>query len=540
MTDPETPPRPNLQHSLRDHLLGADAEHAHDESADHDHDHDMQGHNLLDINARSLESIPLVSMGVDIGSSGTQVAFSRLLMRGPGEPLAMRRHASQRQTLYLSPVSLTPFKGPHEIDATRLRAIIDRAFDAVGVTPDDIETGVVILTGEAMARGNAEAIAHMLAGDLGELVTAAAGHHMEAMLAAHGSGAVRRSLEQNATLLNVDIGGGTTKVSRIVEGRIQSCGALAIGGRQLAWTRDDTLVRCDESARIFLQRAGLDWRLGDRVDRAGLDRLADAMADALFGAIENPGAEPALWLTEPVTALPADGVIFSGGVAEFIYQRETRDFSDMGRRLGRAIRARMDAGRIAPPLLEAGECIRATALGASEFSVQMSGQTSFISPPAKLLPVRNLPVLMPPVSLFGMPDAHAIARAIYVHRRAFDLGGVDRDFALAFRWRGEHDYARVRALADGIAEGMADHVGAGRSLYVMLEGDAALTLGGILRDERQIANPLLVIDGITLRDFDYVDIGRIRLPSGMVPVTIKSLLFDVAQAPAASAQQSGP
>jgi ethanolamine utilization protein EutA len=87
---------------------------------------------------------------------------------------------------------------------------------------------------------------------------------------------------------------------------------------------------------------------------------------------------------------------------------------------------------------------------------------------------------------------------------------------------------------------MADHVGAGRSLYVMLEGDAALTLGGILRDERQIANPLLVIDGITLRDFDYVDIGRIRLPSGMVPVTIKSLLFDVAQAPAASAQQSGP
>jgi len=73
----------------------------------------------------------------------------------------------------------------------------------------------------------------------------------------------------------------------------------------------------------------------------------------------------------------------------------------------------------------------------------------------------------------------------------------------------------------------------------MLEGDAALTLGGILREEKQIANPLLVIDGITLRDFDYVDIGRIRLPSGMVPVTIKSLLFDVAHAPAPSAQQSG-
>ena len=529
-------PRQNLQHSLRDHLLGAQADHAHDDSADHDHDHDMQGHNLLDIDSRSLESIPLVSMGVDIGSSGTQIAFSRLLMRGPGEPLAMRRHAAQRETLYLSPVSLTPFRGPHEIDASKLRGIIDRAFVVSGITPDDVETGVVILTGEAMARDNAKAIADMLAVDLGELVTAAAGHHMEAMLAAYGSGAARRSLEQGATLVNIDIGGGTTKISRVVEGRIEGCAALAIGGRQFAWSRDDVIVRCDDSARVFLQRAGLDWDMGDRIERAGLDRLADVMADALFAALETPGAEALLWLTEPLAALPADGLLFSGGVAEFIYQRETRDFSDMGRRLGRAIRARLEAQRLSAPLLPAGECIRATALGASEFSVQMSGQTSFISPPATLLPRRNLPVLMPAVSLSGLPDASAIASAIAAHRRAFDFESATRDFALAFRWRGDHDYARVRALADGIAIGLADRIGAGAPLYIMLEGDAALTLGGILREELHIAGPLLVIDGITLRDFDFVDIGRIRLPSGMVPVTIKSLLFDVRQP--ASAQQS--
>src|SRR5206468_124143 len=115
-----------------------------------------------------------------------------------------------------------------------------------------------------------------------------------------------------------------------------------------------------------------------------------------------------------------------------------------------------------PPLLDAGECIRATALGASEFSVQMSGQTSFISPPAMLLPRRNLPVLTPPVSLFGMPDAQAIARAIAAHRKAFDLETSERDFALAFRWRGDHDYPRVRALADGIAQGLSDRIAAGR------------------------------------------------------------------------------
>ncbi len=529
MSGPQDPLRLSLQHSLRDHLLGAGAEHVHDETADHDHDHDGQGHHLLDINSRSLESIPLVSMGLDVGSSGTQIAFSRLLMRGPGEPVAMRRHAAARETLYLSPVALTPFGPNHQIDEIRLRAIIDRAFAAAGITPDDIETGVVILTGEAMARANAQAITLMLAQDLGELVCAAAGHHMEAMLAAFGSGAVRRSLERSATLINIDIGGGTTKISRIVDGHIEACGALAIGGRQLAWSREDVITRCEPSAEVFLARAGLDWKIGDKINRPDLERLAALMADALCAALADVAAVSALWLTEPVRAYPAEGLLFSGGVAEYVYERETRDFGDMGRRLGRAIRQRMEAGTFAAPLLPAGECIRATALGASEFSVQMSGQTSFISHPATLLPRRNLPVVLPSVSLRGMPDAAAIAAAIAAHRVDFDLQDAAQDFALAFRWRGEHDYPRVRALADGIAAGLADRIESGAPLYIMLEGDVALTLGHILRDEKAIANPLLVIDGITLRDFDFVDIGRIRLPSGMVPVTIKSLLFDVAQ-----------
>ncbi len=524
----DNPLRANLQHSIRDHLLGADAEHLHDENADHDHDHDG-GPTMMGAGARALESVPLVSMGIDIGSSGTQIAFSRLLMRGPGEPLAMRRHAAERQTLYLSPVSLTPFKNAHEIDELRLRAIIDRAFEAVGITPDDIETGVVILTGEAMARDNARAIAEMLSQDLGELVTATAGHRMEAMLAAYGSGAVRRSMEKSAAILNIDIGGGTAKLTRIVEGRIEASAALAIGGRQMCWSREDVLIRCDESALLFLKRADVDWRLGDKVDLAQADQIADVMAEALFAAIENPQAEKDLWLTDYVQLLPVDALMFSGGVAEYIYGRETRDFSDMGRRLGRAIRRLLDAKRLALPVEEAGECIRATALGASEFSVQMSGQTSFISHPATLLPRRNLPVLMPSVNLAGDLDAQQIAHAIADHRKAFELADAKTDFALAFRWRGAPEYERLRALADGIVGGLQDRIAAQAPLYIMLEGDAALTLGHILRDEIKLPSPILVIDGMTLRDFDFVDIGRIRLPSNMVPVTIKSLLFDVAQ-----------
>ena len=243
------------------------------------------------------------------------------------------------------------------------------------------------------------------------------------------------------------------------------------------------IVRCDDSAKVFLRRAGLDWDVGDPVDNPSLEKLAGVMADALFAALENPESEAALWLTEPVAALPCDGLMFLGGVAEFIYQRENRDFSDMGRRLGRAFRARLDAQRLAPPLLEAGECIRATALGAP---VQRADER----PDKFHLAARNasattqLPVLMPPVSLFGMPDTQAIAKAIAAHRKAFDVEDATRDFALAFRWRGDHDYARVRALADAIAEGLADRIAAGAPLYIMLEGDAALTLGGILREEK--------------------------------------------------------
>jgi len=146
--------------------------------------------------------------------------------------------------------------------------------------------------------------------------------------------------------------------------------------------------------------------------------------------------------------------MFSGGVGEYVYRRESRDFGDLGRRLGLALSKRLD--RLPGKLLPAGECIRATAFGASEYSVQLSGNTVYISQPGELLPRRNLQVLQPPVKL---------------------------------------------------------------------DGDVANTLGAILKDDWHIESELLVIDGVALRDFDYIDLGRIRMPSHTVPVTIKSLVF---------------
>jgi ethanolamine utilization protein EutA len=233
-----------------------------------------------------------------------------------------------------------------------------------------------------------------------------------------------------------------------------------------------------------------------------------------------------LYLTDPLSELgDIKGVMASGGVAEYIYGREARDFGDMGRRLGRAVRKRLDQGALPWPLLPAGECIRATALGASEYSVQLSGNTSYISDPGALLPRRNLQVLQPPFAFGETVDANTLAQAIRTHRTLFEAQGADADIALAFRWQGPPSYDRIQAFARGIAAGVADKIASRQPIFVMLDGDVAHTLGAILREDCQVTSEILVIDGVVLMDFDYIDLGRVRVPSYTVPVTIKSLVF---------------
>lgn len=519
-------------HTLADHAFGALARHEHAPGEEADHDHDADDNLVLE-GSGELEEVPLVSVGIDIGSSGTQVVFSRLLMRGPGEPLAMRRQAKARETLYLSPVALTPFSGDF-IDADKLAGIVARAFANAGLTPDDIETGVVIMTGAAARRENAASIMAALSEDVGDLVAAAAGDHMEAMLAAYGSGAVALSRREFSRVLNIDVGGATTKFALVEEGRVIATAAMNVGGRLLAVDLENRITRLDPAGAEHARRVGVTWRLGDVAEKADMQRVAEAMADAVVAALRGGGLDPVLrklFVTTPIADFGrVDGVLFSGGVAEYVYHREKRDFGDLGWRLGRALRRRWDEGAdsSAPlwPLLPPGECIRATALGASQYSVQMSGQTSFVSSHPALLPRRNLPVLQPSFDFSGEIDPQALARAIAERREMFDDVDPAREAAFAFRWRGAPDYPRIRAFAEGVAAGLADRIAAGTNLYLMLEGDAAATLGATLR-EIGVGVEILVLDGIVLRDFDFVDIGRIRMPSSMIPVTVKSLVFGV-------------
>ena len=298
------------------------------------------------------------------------------------------------------------------------------------------------------------------------------------------------------------------------------------------------IVRLDPAGQRLARRAGFSWALGDVATLTELDTLAESMATAVLSAVResDPAADRArdpqqdvadLYLTERLGVFGTlHGVMFSGGVAEYIYGRESRDFNDLGRRLGSALRRRLEAGAFPWPLLPADECIRATAVGASEYSVQVTGNTIYVSNRGALLPRRNLQVVKPACELGEVIDSARVGAAIGRHLALFDLDDQEQDFALAFQWLGDPSYERVSAFARGIAAGLSRRIELGRPLYIILDRDVAQTLGAVLRDELGIKSEVLVIDGIMLVDFDYVDLGRIRLPSYTLPVTVKSLLFN--------------
>src|SRR6185503_15357058 len=434
-------------HSLADHLHGEGHDHEHDGEHDHEHDSFVEEDPLW-----LQDNVLLTSVGIDIGSAGTQVIFSRLHMRRMAEELSSRYFVVKRETLHQSPVALTPYASEIRIDEEALGRIIDEAYAGAGLHPDQIDTGSVILTGEALRRENAPVIGELLAEMGGEFVCATAGHHMEAMLAAYGSGAAKVSHDRGVRVLNVDIGGGTTKLALIEHGRVLETAAIHVGGRLLVAGADGRITRLDPQGRELARQAGFDLVLGKKIGSPELDELAAWMAEALCRAILG---ETKLCLTEPIKDLRGiGGVMFSGGVGEYVYGREARDFGDLGRRLGLALRQRLD--RFPGKLLPAGECIRATAFGASEYSVQLSGNTVYVSQPGELLPRRNLQVLQPPVRLDGEIAPERIAAAVSRHFTAFDLVEGESEVALAFRWRGEPAFERLSAFAKGITLSLAN------------------------------------------------------------------------------------
>ncbi len=518
-----------------------DHDHDHDHHHDHEHDHEHHHHHDdefegVELNPRKnglwlVDNIELTSVGIDVGSSGTQVIFSNLSLRRIGEDLSSRYVVISRESFYRSPVRLTPYLDEKRIDDKQLSEFIEQAYKESGVETKDIDTGAVILTGEAMRRENSRAIADVISDKGGNFVCATAGHNMEALLAAFGSGAAKQSYNDKSRLLNIDIGGGTTKLAIVENGKVLETAAIYIGGRLIVVDENYKVVRLDPGGAEIIKKVGLSFGVGDVVTEEQLNKITNWMANAIFEVISGkqlPEELQSLYLTQTLSKLSnIDGIMFSGGVGEYVYDKEERDFGDLGKRLGHQIRNIILNGNSPYQVYEAKECIRATVIGASEHSVQVSGNTIFVTD-MDLLPVRNLQVLRPDYYLGEIINPQKLAKSIKDHFKRFDLQEGEKEVVLAFSWTGNPEYQRICQLAEGIKLGLSETIKSGKSIFIVLDGDIANTLGYILKEELEfIENDVIVVDGISLKDFDFIDLGRVLYPSGTVPVTIKSLIFEM-------------
>jgi ethanolamine utilization protein EutA len=511
--------------------------HEHDEFDIHFPDHHVDVDGAADEDERSetwdFDNVELRTVGVDVGSSTSHLLFAHLHLQRLVQSLSSRFVVVERKVLHRSPILLTPYRSDGLIDIDALEQFVLQAYADAGMERSDVDTGAVILTGAALERANARAVADLFAEEGGKFVCASAGHNLEGILAAHGSGAVSLSRKLGATLLHMDVGGGTAKVALVHNGEVVQTSAVHVGGRLVAFDEHEQITRIEPSAVLIAEELGIPLALGERLPADERRRMARALADILLDAANGrqlTGVSQQFWLTEPLSfdGHRPNGVTFSGGVAEYIFGREPQTFGDLALDLAQNLADAGRSGGLPAEVLPLGEGIRATVLGASQFSVQLSGSTIHISDTG-VLPLRNLPVIYARLSR-GDPQESVVADAIRQGFRRLDLQEGDHAVALALPWRGEPSYQSLRALAGGIANALPRSIEAGMPLVVALAADVGWSLGGILSEELGVTVDLVTIDGLDLVELDYVDVGEMIQPANVVPVVVKSLAFPGAAA----------
>lgn len=469
------------------------------------------------------EEIELLSVGVDIGSSTSHLVFSRVLM----ERIGARYIVTQRETLHEAPIQLTPYTNGEDIDAEALGRFVEASFVSAGIERSAVDTGALILTGVAVRRRNARAIGDLFSAEAGKFVAVSAGDGLEATMAAHGSGAVIRSSKSDGLTINVDIGGGTTKIAHCRGGKVERVTALDAGARLIVVDDAGAVIRLEPTGKAHADDVGVAIGMGSTPEPDGLIKIADRMAMRI---VEAAGLAPLSAETHAMLLLPplpmveeVDALTFSGGVSEYVYGNETARFGDLGPDLARLTRAKIEAtgANIEKPIAT----IRATVVGASQYTVQLSGTTIYIEP-RDVVPQRNVPVIVPELDFSGMEvDSGQIKSAIDVALTRLDLVNLETPVAIGFRWKGSASFARLDQFGKGVQAALTEQVAKGLPIVLVSDGDIGGLVGIHLREEMKLDSPVISIDGITLSEFDFIDIGEIIPSSGAVPVVIKSLVF---------------
>lgn len=495
------------------------------DDADHP-EHFHPGPDAVIEDIEGVEMFSLKSVGIDIGSSTSHLVFSHLTLRREGAGLSARFKVTDREVLYRSPIMLTPYSSGALIDMEKVQDFIHESYRAAGYTHDDIDTGAVVITGEALNKENSRPILEYFAKDSGKFICASAGPNHEALLAAYGCGAVDLSNATHSTVLNIDMGGGTTKLSVIREGTVMQTAAISVGARLIAFDEKDVVTRVEKPAKFITRELGHQVSVGKTITDREKDEFAGYMADYLFHVIQAKplsDLETHLLVTDLLTDYTGldsiDHIVFSGGVSEHIYNHEVGSYGDVGPDLGKHIRNRIDELNRPDLVKEPTEGIRATVIGAGEYTIQASGNTSYISS-EKPLPVYGLQVVKALID-----EEAAVQSTIQTALAKFDLPKFKSGLALALALKGIPTYPFIRRVAEGIAAVVNDCDDPDASLFLILDIDVAKSIGGILKEELGLKPEIIAVDSIDVGDLDFIDVGNVMGVTEVIPVTIRSFMF---------------
>lgn len=473
----------------------------------------------------------LLSVGIDVGTTTTQIVFSHLSIQDTARlGQAPRIQIDARSLRYQSPIHFTPLRSETEVDVEALARLLRQEYQAAGVTPDQVETGAVIITGETARADNADAILQALAHLAGEFVVTVAGPNVEAQIAGRGSGAAAYALDDYTQVTNVDIGGGTSNAAIFRLDEHLCSAALAAGGRQIEIERTSGLIRrIPPPGRAVIEALNLPLRVGAPADMPALTRFCEAMADLIVDLItgEVSALGRKLQLTPPLRGAAASTVIFlSGGVAAYYYDpveiaslADVTLHDDVGPLLAQTLRRHPRLQGL--PVKRPPQTMRATVLGAASQTVTLSGSTIWAE--QALLPLRNLPVIRPHLTA---EDLHAgrLAEAILYAMRRWDVEPGAGHVAIALDLPVQLDFTRLQAVAGGIVAYAAAHLPPGWPVILIIERDYAQSLGQTIKALRPDL-PVVAIDQVGLGEGDFIDIGLPMLDGRVVPLSVKTLVF---------------
>ena len=472
----------------------------------------------------------ILSVGIDIGTSTTQLVFSRISMENMSGYFCVPRICIvDKQVIYKSKVHMTPLNGPVLIDGEAIRQIVAEEFRLAGFTPADVNTGAVIITGESARKENAAAVLDKLGGFAGEFVVSTAGPDLESIIAGKGSGVFQYTLDNNCTAVNLDIGGGTTNIVFFDNGEVVSKGCLDIGGRLIRLNKDMTVEHISPAAQMIANDVGVRIVVGQRTNLNDLEKITDKMADLLAQALYIKPPEPLLRKiqTSGSSSLELQGkkinrICFSGGVADCIGSMDTNPipYGDIGVLLGRSIARGVLMKSI--PTIAGTETIRATVVGAGTYTTTISGST--ITYAKELFPMKNVPALK--VSWQEQEQCLSGQYEPLLQKIRWFLQQSESDrLILALPGASNPEYKELKTLARSLCKAADGALPEGAPVLIVLEQDIGKALGILMEKELSGRRRVACIDGIKVEQGDYVDLGRPMLNGLVIPVVVKTLLF---------------